>query len=174
MAVRHRAQSTGSRGTPTICGLPCASNGAARPPWGASIEERARCGLASGSSRARSPPILSPVERSARVRSRLELSDIRVRYVTETAEAVGQLANVSRAGLFVRTREIPRLGAVVAIQFKSPVGALIDARGDVRWTTCLSDTPDGSQGFGVALHEPGRAFREFMSWLDEQSKPDDR
>ena len=113
------------------------------------------------------------MERSARVRSRLELSDIRVRYVTETAEAVGQLANVSKAGLFVRTREIPSLGAVVAIQFKSPLGALVDARGDVRWTTRLSDSPEASQGFGVALHEPGRAFREFMSWLDEQARAEE-
>jgi hypothetical protein len=74
----------------------------------------------------------------------------------------------------VRTQEIPRLGAVVAIQFRSPLGDLIDARGDVRWTTRLTAAPDASQGFGVALHEPGRAFREFMSWLNEQAQVERR
>jgi len=113
------------------------------------------------------------VKRSARVRRRLELSDIRVRYVSETSEAVGLLLNVSRAGLFVKASELPRPGSIVAIQFKSPLGPLVDARGDVRWTTRLTAdraaAVGGIEGFGVAIQEPGREFRDFMTWLDAQT-----
>jgi hypothetical protein len=112
------------------------------------------------------------------VRRRLSLSAIRVRYVSEAQEAVGQLVNASRAGVFVLTRDLPRLGSVVAIQFRSPHGSLVDARGHVRWTTRLSPQrfhSDGVEGFGVALQEPGREFRDFMAWLqarDGEEKPD--
>jgi len=83
---------------------------------------------------------------------------------------VGQLINVSRAGIFVQANELPRLGSVVAIQFKSPLGPLVDARGDVRWTSRLpSDgAGPGVEGFGVAIQEPGREFRDFMTWAQEQ------
>jgi hypothetical protein len=111
------------------------------------------------------------VDRSARVRKRLSLSSIRVRYVSEAQEAVGQLLNASRAGVFVTSRDLPRLGSVVAIQFRSPLGTLVDARGHVRWTTRLSPErfqAAGVEGFGVALREPGREFRDFMAWLSER------
>ncbi len=118
------------------------------------------------------------MNRSARVRKRLSLSSIRVRYVSEAQEAVGQLLNVSRAGLFVVSRDLPRLGSVVALQFRSPAGTLVDARGHVRWTTRLSPErfhAAGVEGFGVALQEPGREFRDFMAWLSErdEEKPDE-
>ncbi len=118
------------------------------------------------------------MNRSARVRKRLSLSSIRVRYVSESQEAVGQLMNVSRAGVFVVSRDLPRLGSVVALQFRSPQGALVDARGHVRWTTRLSPErfhAAGVEGFGVALQEPGREFRDFMAWLAErdEEKPDE-
>ena len=113
------------------------------------------------------------------MRRRLSLSSIRVRYVSEAQESVGQLLNVSRAGVFVTTRDLPRLGSVVALQFRSPSGALVDARGHVRWTTRLAPErfhSAGVEGFGVALQEPGREFRDFMAWLQEresQEKPDE-
>ena len=99
-----------------------------------------------------------------------------MRYVSETSESVGQLANVSRAGLFVQTSDLPRPGSIVAIQFKSPLGPLVDARGDVRWTTRLAgeDGILGVEGFGVALQEPGREFRDFMMWLDGQAGADEK
>lgn len=108
------------------------------------------------------------MNRSARVRKRLELSQIRVRYVSGSSEAVGQLVNVSRAGLFVKARELPRMGATIAIQFKSPLGPLVDSRGDVRWISKMAAVGDGLEGFGVELREPGSEFREFVSWLHEQ------
>jgi len=90
---------------------------------------------------------------------------------------VGQLLNVSRAGLFVQASELPRLGSVVAIQFKSPLGPLVDARGDVRWTTRLPGSTaaeSGIEGFGVAIQEPGREFRDFMTWAQEQVPDPDK
>jgi hypothetical protein len=69
----------------------------------------------------------------------------------------------------VEARDLPRPGSIVAIQFKSPLGPLVDARGAVRWTTRLPGNANGAliEGFGVAIHEPGREFRDFMAWASE-------
>lgn len=85
-----------------------------------------------------------------------------MRYVAEGAESVGQLLDVSRSGVSIRAAELPRPGAIVALQFESPVGKLVDVRGEVRWSQCARDGhPDG---FGVRLHEPPREFRDFVEW----------
>lgn len=105
---------------------------------------------------------------SARVRKRLELPEIRVRYVSEAAESVGRLDNASRAGVFIRARALPRQGSIVALRFESPQGPVIDARGQVKW---VSEGNSGEpRGFGVALREPPREFREFMLWMAEQAQ----
>jgi hypothetical protein len=85
-----------------------------------------------------------------------------VRYVAEGAESVGKLLDVSRSGVSIRAAELPRPGAIVALQFESPVGKLVDVRGEVRWSEPERDGHPDS--FGVRLHEPPKEFREFVAW----------
>jgi hypothetical protein len=101
-----------------------------------------------------------------------------VRYVAEGVEAVGLLLDVSRAGLYVEAAEPPRDGAVVAMQFESPDGTLVDLRGAVRWSESPEPRANGAPGFGVRLQEPPRAYREFVSWVlsqeDDKGEQDGR
>ncbi len=117
-------------------------------------------------------PILSFVSDSARVRQRIRVTRIPIRYLAEGREAIGHLKNVSRSGLFIRAPELPRPGAVVALQFRSPTGTLVDVRGEVRWTTAVLDAPDVRPGFGVLLHEPARQFIDFFRWVIGQLDPE--
>jgi hypothetical protein len=115
------------------------------------------------------------VSSSARVRQRLGVELITVRYLAEGQEGIGHLVNVSRAGLFVRTVELPAEGSAVALQFRTPDGSLVDLRGEVCWT-CPAGLAGGRlPGFGVRLHEPPQEYREFFHWVlrgAEQEKRD--
>jgi hypothetical protein len=91
-----------------------------------------------------------------------------VRFLAGGREAIGTLHNVSRAGVGIRAAEVPRPGAIVALSFESPHGGLVDARGEVRWNTRGLASPAVPEGFGVRLHEPPAAFREFFQWALEQ------
>lgn len=88
----------------------------------------------------------------------MTIDEITVRFVAEGSEGVGALRDVSRQGLFVHARDIPRQGAIVALQFEGPTGKLVDLRGEVRWSARDSD------GFGVRLHEPPKEYRDFVGW----------
>ncbi len=105
---------------------------------------------------------------NSRARLRLPISRISVRFVAEGFEAVGHLHDVSRSGLYVRATDLPRPGAVIALQFDSPLGKLIDVRGEVRWSSKRSGSDADPDGFGVRLHEPPAPFRDFLSWLLSQ------
>ena len=95
--------------------------------------------------------------------------------MAEGAEGVGSLKNVSRAGLFVRSNDLPRPEAAITLQLEVPgSGAAINLRGEVRWTTDGSGSRDPAPGFGVQIHEPTREFTDFFRWAVEQlEKPDD-
>jgi hypothetical protein len=117
-------------------------------------------------------PILSFVGDSARARQRIRVDLIPVRYMAEGREAIGHLKNVSRAGIFVRARELPAPGAAVSLQFRSPSGELVDARGEVCWTTDGLLDGDVPPGFGIRLHEPPRQYWEFLRWVLTQVDED--
>jgi hypothetical protein len=89
--------------------------------------------------------------------------------MADGVESVGQLRNVSRFGVFVRSEDLPRPGAAVAVQFRTPDGRLVDARGEVRWNT-HGLTHATHPGFGVQIHEPPREFLEFFLWALAQAK----
>jgi hypothetical protein len=93
------------------------------------------------------------------------LPQIRVRYAAEHVEATGELANVSRAGLFIAAADLPRPGSLATIQFRFADGRIVDVRGDVRWIT-QRRTALAGPGFGVSLREPGREFFEFVRWIE--------
>jgi hypothetical protein len=119
-------------------------------------------------------PILSFVSDSARVRQRIRVDLIPVRFMAGGREAIGHLKNVSRAGIFIRAQELPAPGAAVSLQFRSPNGDLVDARGEVCWTTDGLLDPDAPRGFGIRLHEPPRQYWEFLRWVLTQADQDKR
>jgi len=102
-------------------------------------------------------------------------SRIPIRFMAEGAEGVGHLKNVSRAGLFVRSNDLPRPESVITLQFEMPAtGTAINLRGEVRWTSDGQGSVDPAPGFGVQIHEPPREFAEFFRWAVEQlEKPDE-
>jgi hypothetical protein len=109
------------------------------------------------------------------VRQRIHVDLITVRYLAEGQEGIGHLRNVSRAGVFIRAVELPPEGAAVALQFRTPDGALVDLRGEVCWTSRDGVDGEGGIGFGVRLHEPPQEYRAFFRWVllrAEQEKGD--
>jgi hypothetical protein len=136
---------------------------------------RSPLGAQGGASRPFEPgPILSGVSASARARRRILTSRIPVRFMAEGSEGVGHLKNVSRAGMCVRSEDLPRPGVPIAIQFEAPsTGELVNLRGEVRWSSDRLG-PDTSQArFGVLLHEPPPEFRDFFRWAIEQLEKED-
>jgi len=97
-----------------------------------------------------------------------------VRFFSQGTESTGELESVSRAGLFVRSTDLPRPGVVIAVQFESPAGPLVDVRGEVRWSTQGVANANAPEGFGVILHEPPRVFRDFYAWVQAQDEKEDR
>ena len=94
--------------------------------------------------------------------------------MTEGAEGIGHLKNVSRAGMFVRSNDLPRPEASIAIQFDAPeTGVSINLRGEVRWTTDGHGGIAAGPGFGVQLHEPPREFNDFFRWAVEQGEKEE-
>jgi PilZ domain-containing protein len=109
------------------------------------------------------------VNASARARRRVLTSRIPIRFVAEGSEGVGHLKNVSRAGLLVRSNDLPRPECPITIAFENPAtGQSINLRGEVRWTFDGQGSPDPSPAFGVQIHEPSREFTEFFRWAVEQ------
>jgi hypothetical protein len=96
-----------------------------------------------------------------------------VRFLAEGEESLGELRNISRAGLFVRTANLPRPGVQVALQFESPLGEVVDLRGEVRWSTAGLATGDLPKGFGVRILEPPNAYRTFFAWAITQVEKKD-
>jgi hypothetical protein len=113
------------------------------------------------------------VTASARARRRVLTSRIPVRFMAEGAEGVGHLKNVSRAGLLVRSSDLPRLECAISLAFENPEsGESINLRGEVRWTTDGSSSSEPAPAFGVQLFEPPREFVEFFRWAVEQLEKD--
>ncbi|HTO55444.1 MAG TPA: PilZ domain-containing protein [Myxococcota bacterium] len=111
---------------------------------------------------------------SARARRRVLTSRIPIRFLAEGVEGVGHLKNVSRAGLLVRSSDLPRPECPISLAFEHPdSGASITLRGEVRWTTDGQGSGDASPAFGVQLHEPPRAFTDFFRWAVEQLEKSD-
>jgi hypothetical protein len=106
---------------------------------------------------------------SSRARARVPIAEIPVRFKADGSEAVGHLENLTRTGVFVRTDDLPRDGAAVALQFHSPSGILIDLRGEVRWNSEGLSHLLSVRGFGVLLHEPPPEYLEFFDWAFRES-----
>jgi hypothetical protein len=110
------------------------------------------------------------VSTPARARRRIQVARIPVRFMAEGAESIGQLKNVSRAGVFVSASDLPRAGAPVALQFESPGGEAVNLRGEVRWISQGAPDSHVPTGFGVLLREPPREYRAFFLWALDQAE----
>ena len=94
--------------------------------------------------------------------------------MAEGSEGVGHLKNISRAGLCLRSADLPRPGVAIALQFELPTtGTLVNLRGEVRWSSDRLGGADAQPGFGVMLHEPAPQFSEFFRWAIEQLEKED-
>jgi hypothetical protein len=109
---------------------------------------------------------------SSRVRARVAIPEISVRFSADGTESVGQLENLTRTGVFIRTAELPRPGAAVALQFRDSEGEIVDLRGQVRWNTQGLSSGDSASGFGVLLHEPPPEYLRFFDWVFRQARDD--
>ncbi len=102
-----------------------------------------------------------------------------MRFLAEGVDATGELLEVSRAGVYVRSDEIPPPGTVLALQLRIPEGALVDLRGTVQWNTDGETPPAKGRGFGVVVIEPSPEYRAFFLWAQSQAdeekgtEPDD-
>ena len=94
--------------------------------------------------------------------------------MAEGSEGVGHLKNVSRSGLCVRSDDLPRPGVPIALQLELPTtGALVNLRGEVRWSSDRLGGAAAQSGFGVMLHEPTPEFSAFFRWAVEQLEKED-
>ena len=94
--------------------------------------------------------------------------------MAEGAEGLGHLKNVSRSGICVRSDDLPRPGVAIALQFELPTtGALVDLRGEVRWSSDQLGPAGFQSGFGVHVHGPPPQFRLFLRWAIEQAEKED-
>lgn len=109
---------------------------------------------------------------ASRVRARVPIPEISVRFAADGTESVGQLENLTRTGVFIRTAELPRPGAAVALQFLDSEGELVDLRGQVRWNTRGLSSAAAASGFGVLLHEPPPEYLRFFDWVFRQAQED--
>jgi hypothetical protein len=105
----------------------------------------------------------------ARARRRILTARIPIRFVAEGSDGVGHLKNVSRAGICVRSEDLPRPGVAIALQFEVPTtGALVNLRGKVRWSSDRLGGAAAQSEFGVTLHEPTPEFSAFFRQAVEQ------
>ena len=78
----------------------------------------------------------------------------------------GHVKNVSKEGLFVRTKVLPPAGAPVRIVFHDRHGSKIEVRGTVRWTTAqLPPEEKAAPGFGVYIPTGNDEFYEFFEQI---------
>jgi hypothetical protein len=86
----------------------------------------------------------------------------RVVYSARSASGEGNLANVSETGVFVRTASCPAVGETVQILLRGSSPTLM-LKGEVRWFGRLKD---GTEGFGVQLEDPPRAYLDLVRSLN--------
>jgi hypothetical protein len=78
----------------------------------------------------------------------------------------GYIKNVSRAGLFIRSAELPPRRDPVDVVFADGGGRMIRLKGTVRWTTAEVTAPRPiTPGFGMHIEDPSAQYLEFFQQL---------
>jgi hypothetical protein len=81
----------------------------------------------------------------------------------------GHIKNLSKLGLFVRSRLMPEPGTPVEIRFETFEGGKVEVSGIVRWTTAGLGRDDVAPGFGVRIEGPSDEYVEFFASLARPS-----
>jgi hypothetical protein len=104
------------------------------------------------------------VEPSGKERRKLRrtMSQIPVQFESEGVRGQGQIKNLHKEGLFVRSHLLPRPGSRVSLRFESARGKKLEIEGSVRWTTAqMPDAADAQPGFGVLLDRIDESYLRF-------------
>jgi hypothetical protein len=120
------------------------------------------------SRRIKAPPSAADRSRvgpSGRERRKLKriMKLIPVRFETHSVRASGQIKNLSKEGLFIRSNVLPMAGDPVTMRFEARDGRKLELWGEVRWTTAqMSDHESAHPGFGVLLNQASADYQEFF------------
>jgi hypothetical protein len=77
----------------------------------------------------------------------------------------GSIKNLSREGMFLRSRLMPDPGADVRVRFETISGEKIEVTGIVRWSTAGFPEKDVPRGFGMRIDAPTKEYIEFFKAL---------
>lgn len=102
-------------------------------------------------------------EKSRRVQMRRAIKRIPASFQADQLEGTGQLAKVSREGIFFCTMTLPPPGAAVRIVFEDSAGTKIEIEGTVRWNTAQIDA--SRTGFGMHIDSVNDAYLAFYEGL---------
>ena len=83
---------------------------------------------------------------------------IDARFHSGRLRGLGQVGNLSKQGLFIRSEQLPQTGAPIDVTIEMLNGQKVEISGRVRWTTDqLPGCEDTPRGFGVIIdgHVPG-------------------
>lgn len=91
---------------------------------------------------------------------------ISVQFESDSTQGDGYLKNVSKAGVFVRSDQLPARGDMLKVRIERTFGDWVEVEGEVRWTTQDLDVDRPVRpGFGLRIPKPTRAFKLFYREL---------
>ncbi len=101
--------------------------------------------------------------RAGRVQLRRLLKRIPAAFEAGDLRARGEIAKLSRKGLFFCTETLPAPGSPVRVIFEDRHGSKIELQGSVRWNTAQLDP--ARSGFGMHIDRPSGEYQEFYEQL---------
>ncbi len=99
----------------------------------------------------------------ARIPVKRVMRPLQAGFGTETLSALGQIVNLSKAGMFIASDELTEPGDTIKVRFEDANGAKMAVIGTVRWTTA-ADEGDLS-GFGIKIAKPPADYLAFCEEL---------
>ena len=107
---------------------------------------------------------MAPGRKQPRRILRRNLPGFDARFACDHLRGEGRITNISRDGVFVRSAQLPPVGAVVRLAL-SGLECEVTVAGIVRWSTAqLPDHHPGKaqSGFGVHISESNQNFRQLF------------
>jgi hypothetical protein len=90
-------------------------------------------------------------------------SHVPVEFRSDTLRGVGEITNISKAGLFIRAHLLPMPGDRLAITVRPASPSSFVVHGAVRWNTDqLPESERPSPGFGVLISDDDPRFLAFF------------
>ncbi|MEE9280569.1 MAG: PilZ domain-containing protein [Myxococcota bacterium] len=100
-------------------------------------------------------------------RRKLKRTVTRVPAAFEAGDLRGQgyIKNVSKGGVFLRSKILPDRGSEVRLLFHTREGTKVEVTGIVVWNTGEFGQPGVRPGFGVRFHDRSAEYREFYEQI---------